>query len=346
MRVLFAGAGAALLAAAAPIAMAPVAHADTVNLRYNRWLPPTHHVDVRVLAPFFKAVEAATQGRVKIGFTASSLGGIARQYELAATGIADVTFLSESLTPGKFPLAEIVEMPFLGDNTEAVSVAYWRVYKKYFEAKNPYRETHLLTLGSLPSYHIYNARRSLVRLDDFKGLKIRAAGALANAKVRSLGAVVVPAQITQFAEMISKGIVDGTYFTDDGVRAFGFLKYLKFKTHFPKGLSGYSVAVVMNKRKWMSLSDADRKAIDGLAGERLSRQFGASFDKSVASAQDAMKKAGVTVTTADAALMAEVKKRMAPIEAGWIAKARKLGVDGKAALEMLRREAASYKPAK
>jgi len=233
---------------------------------------------------------------------------------------------------------------FLGDNTEAVSVAYWRVYGKYFEAKRPYRETHLLTLATLPSYHVYNARRPLAKLADFEGVKIRAAGALANAKIKALGAIVVPAQVTQFAEMISKGIVDGTYFTDDGVRAFGFLKYLKFKTHFPRGLSGYSVALVMNKRKWDSLSAADKAAISKLAGEPLSRKFGASFDASVTAAQDAMKQAGVEVTTADAALMAEVTRRFAPIEAAWIAKAKKLGVDGAAALKMLRDEAAAYKP--
>lgn len=333
-----------LLGAVAAVSIGLTAtNAHSLELRYNRWLPTTHHVDVRVLKPYFDKIAEVTEGRVTVEFTNSSLGGIERQYELAATGVADITFLSESLTPGQFPLAEIVEMPALGEDNEAVAVAYWRVYKKFFEEKSPYKETHLLGLATLPPYHIYNAKREVASIGDLEGLKLRASGIIANEKVAALGATVVPAQITQFLELVSKGVIDGAYFTDDGVYAFGFLKNLKYKTHFAGGLGGFSLAVVMNKAKWDQISPEDQAAIEAISGEELARAIGASYNLSVEDAQKAMEDAGIQVTVADEEFMQTVGESLADLEQGWIAKANENGVDGAAALEMLRDEAASYK---
>jgi len=295
-----------------------------------------------VLKPYFDKIAKVTEGRVIVEFTNSSLGGIARQYELAATGVADITFFSESLTPGQFPLAEVVEMPFLGDDVEAVSVAYWRTYEKFFKETTPYKATHLLAVASLPAYHIYNAKREVTSIEDFGGLKLRAAGVIANEKVGMLGGAVVPAQITQFVELISKGVVDGTYFTDDGIVAFGFLKSLKFKTDFDKGLGGFSIAVTMNKAKWDQISPEDQAAIDKISGEVLSRAIGVSYNQSVADSRKAMKKAGMVITKADETFMQAVKERMAPIEERWIERTPAKGVDGAAALKFLRNEAENY----
>lgn len=316
------------------------ASADTITLRYNRWLPSTHHADVRVLLPYFDEIEEVTEGRVVIEPTTSSLGSVERQYELAATGVADIALMSESLTPGQFPLAEIAEMPGLGTDTEAVSVAYWRVYEEFFAETEPYKATHLLTLCSLPPYQIYNAKREVAAIDDLDGLRLRAAGALSSRKVNALGATAVPAQMTQFIELISKGVVDGAYYTDDGVHAFGFIDFLDYKTAFPDGLGGYSLSLVINRAKWEQISPEDREAISAISGEVLARKLGASFQQSVETSQAAMADAGVTVTEADEAFVAAVKEAMAPIEADWIAKANEAGVDGAAALEMLRSEAA------
>src|SRR5687768_3015972 len=94
-------------------ALCDVAGAQEVQLRYNRWLPATHDIDTKVFRPWFEEVAKATAGRVKIEFTTSSLGPLPRQYELATSGVADVVFGSETFTTGRFPLSEILELPFL-----------------------------------------------------------------------------------------------------------------------------------------------------------------------------------------------------------------------------------------
>jgi TRAP-type transport system periplasmic protein len=320
------------------------AGAQEIQLRYNRWLPATHDIDNKVFKPWFDEVARVTAGRVKIEFTTSSLGPLPRQYELATSGVADVTFGSESLTPGRFPLAEILEIPFLGDSGEAISVAYWRVYKAHFEKTQPYQGTKLLALSSLPPYHVYNSRKPVASVADFAGLKIRAAGTQLTDTVKALGGVAVPAQITELHDLLSKGVVDGALYTDDGIRSFNLAKFVTHKTAIPGGISNYSTFVVINARKWEAIAEADRKAIEAISGEAVARSLGRIVDASAKLGDEQMRVAGTKVVVADAAMVAALKEKLAFLEERWVKKAAEKGVDGAAALKRLREEAAAYKP--
>ncbi|MGE5147762.1 MAG: TRAP transporter substrate-binding protein [Candidatus Eiseniibacteriota bacterium] len=320
------------------------AGAQDVTLRYNRWLPATHDIDNKVFKPWFDEIARVTGGRVKVEFTTSSLGPLPRQYELAKSGVADITFGSESLTPGLFPLAEILELPFLGDSAESVSVAYWRVYKKYFEKTHPYQGTHLLALSSLAPYYVHTAKKPVAKIADFGGMKLRAAGTLLNDTVSALGAVAVSASVTELHELFSKGIVDGGLSNDDQIRSFALTKYIAYRTVIAGGISNYSTFVTINAGKWEAIAPADRAAIEKIAGESVARSLGRIIDASAKLGVEQMREAGTKTIVADKDFVAALKQKLGFLEQRWIKKAQDKGVDGKAALEMLRAEAASYKP--
>ena len=63
--------------------------AQAQTFRYSQWLPVGHFSQVGVMHPYFKDIEKATEGRVKIQPTAKGLGAPPRQYQLAIDGIAD-----------------------------------------------------------------------------------------------------------------------------------------------------------------------------------------------------------------------------------------------------------------
>ena len=325
------------------LSVAPAAVAQEVTLRYNRWLPATHDIDNKVFKPWFDEIARVTAGRVKVEFTTSSLGPLPRQYELAKSGVADLTFGSESLTPGLFPLAEILELPFLGTSAEAVSVAYWRVYKAYFEKTHPYGGTHLLALSSLAPYYVHTIKKPVAKIADFQGMKLRAAGTLLNDTLSALGAVAVPASVTELHDLFSKGIVDGGLGNDDQIRSFNLSKFIAYRTVIPGGISNYSTFVVVNEGKWQSISAADRAAIEGIAGESVARSLGRIVDASAALGLKLMEDAGAKTIVADDAFIAGLKSKLGFLEERWIKKAGEKGVDGRKAIEMLRHEAAAYK---
>ena len=320
------------------------AAAQEVQLRYNRWLPATHDIDNKVFKPWFEEIAKATSGRVKIEFTTSSLGPLPRQYELATSGVADIVFGSESLTPGRFPLAEVLELPFVGDSAEAVSVAYWRTYKAHFEKAKPYPGVHLLALSGLAPYYVHTVKKPVARFEDFAGLKLRAAGLLLNDTVKALGAVPVSAAVTELHDLFSKGVVDGGLSNDDQIRSFNLSKFIAARTVVPGGISNYSTFVAVNARKWESISAADRAAIERIAGENVAKSLGRIIDASAKLGVEQMTAAGAKTIRADAALTAALKAKLAFLEERWIAKAKEKGVDGAAALKLLRGEAAAYKP--
>src|SRR5687767_2922606 len=97
---------------AAALGQAP-AHGQDMVLRFNRWVPPTHHTMTRIMEPWARQVGEVTQGRVKIEFTPASLGAPPRQFDLAVEGIADVTFGNEDYTPARFVLTAVAQLPFL-----------------------------------------------------------------------------------------------------------------------------------------------------------------------------------------------------------------------------------------
>ena len=313
-------------------ALAGPAHAQELQLRYNRWLPATHDIDNKVFKPWFDEVAKVTQGRVKIDFTTSSLGPLPRQYELATSGVADVVFGSESLTPGRFPLAEILELPFLGDTAEAVSVAYWRVYKAHFAKANPYPNVQLLALSGLAPYYVHTVKKPVAKIEDFSGMKLRAAGLLLSDTVKALGAAPVSAAVTELHDLFSKGIVDGGLSNDDQIRSFSLSKFVAYRTVIPGGISNYSTFFAINAKKWEAIGEADRKAIEAISGEAIAKSLGKIID------------ASAKLVVADAAMTKALKEKLAFLEERWLAKAKEKGVDGAAALKMLRDQAAAYKP--
>ena len=327
------GLAAAALAAAA---FEPAAAAET-TLRYNRWLPANHHLEQNVFIPWMRKVEEVTQGRVKIEPTTSSLGPITEQYNMASTGVADIVFTAESWSPGLFPLAEILQLPFLGTDVEKLSVAYWKVYKAHFEAVSPYPRVEVLALTGFPIYHLFTKGREVREADDLKNLKIVTTGETRSKYAKNLGLTPIAAGLTQTVEMVSTGVADGTLITDDAVNSFGMTRAITHRTTFAKGLGSASGVLLVNARKWARISEKDRSAIGAISGEVLTRQMGASLKAADERARAAALKKGVKTIVAGPKLEAHFEKIAAPLEAEWIAIAKAKGVDGEAALAMLRR---------
>jgi len=313
------------------------AAAQSQSLRYNRWLPVGHHLEQNVLIPWMAKVAEVTQGRVRIEPTTSSLGPPLKQYDLAATGIADVIFTSESYTPALFPLAEIMGLPFVGTDVEKLAVAYWQVYEKHFAQVKPYPRVVPMGLTGFPIYQIYNLKREMATPDQARGLKIVTTGGQFRTELlKSLGFTVLSAGLPQVVEMLSTGVADGTYLTDDAVKSFGVIKVVKHRTEFPGGLGSLSGCVLMNEAKWNSLSGQDRAAIAAISGPLLSRQMGLSLKNADNQAKAEIEKAGVKTVVADARFLSLAKQAAAPLDEQWIKMAKEKGVDGSAALTMLR----------
>lgn len=327
----------------AALASVPALSADEVVLRFNRYVPTTHHFHARQMAVWAERVEKATNGHVKVEFTPASLGPLPRQYELAVSGVADITSGSQAYTPERFVLSRVAELPFISDSAEALSVAHWRVQEKYFAQADEYKGTKLLAVFNNGPYQIFTTKKPILQISDLKNLKIRAIAGVQGDITSALGVVPIGASVTDTYDMLSRGIIDGTFLASDSILSFKMDKFLGYQTKVPLGLTNAAFFLVMNETKWKSLSKADQDAIMSVSGENFARYAGSVWDDQDAIANKEFESGGMKITTMSPEAAAELRNKLSFIEEAWIKEARARGVDGRAALDMLRSEVANYK---
>ena len=92
-------------------------------------------------------------------------------------------------------------------------------------------------------------------------------------------------------ELLSTGVMDGTFFPDESIASFK-LSMIKHATTFPGGLYNTSFVFMMNAAKYNALSAQDKAVVDKLSGETAARMFGEGWDKVDAASRELQKPRG------------------------------------------------------
>jgi TRAP-type C4-dicarboxylate transport system substrate-binding protein len=318
--------------------VAATAQAQVV-LKYSSWLPPNHWLNTNGMLPWIAEVEKATQGRVKIEMLPKTVGTAPSQFDVVRDGLADVSLIVTGYTPGRFELAEMGELPFLGEDPTIMSPTFDRIYRKHFASAGEFKGVEVLSIFTIAPGHIFTAKRQIRTLDDMKGLKLRSASATGTRALTLLGAVPILKSSTEAFEMLSTGQIDGSLMLQETVKSTNSVGLLHYGLLVPGGLFNSSLAVIANSDKWKQIPAADQRLVMQVSAEHLAANIGKAYADADQAAVDAMKEAKYVIERANPTLDAAFRKSMAPIEDEWIAKAKKKGVaDPAAALKEFRSE--------
>jgi TRAP-type C4-dicarboxylate transport system substrate-binding protein len=329
-------AGAFALALLAPTAAA----AQTVTLNVSSWVPPSHLITADVLMPLCKDIEAATERRVRCNLLPKAVVAPPQTFDAVRDGLADLSFSAHGYTPGRFVATDVAEFPFLGNTSEVISVAYWRIHERMLAKFDEHKGLHLLGVFTHGPGQIFNTKRAVNSLKDLEGMKIRVGGGLVNDIASALGTVPMLKPAPESYELLSQGVADGVFFPKEAAMSFKLVPLLKHATYIPGGLYNVTFGMVMNPAKWNQISPADQAAINKLSGEALARRAGKAWDATDVRGEKALRDAGVPIVTASPQFVAEIKSRTAGLEKAWADKAKAKGLDGAAALAALRAEIA------
>lgn len=319
------------------------AHAQT-TLRYSNWLPAGQAMRVEVIEPWIAEVEKVTQGRVKVNTLPKVVGTVPAQFDVARDGQADLVVFIPGYTPNRFDISEVVELPFMGDNAEVYAPIVDRFYRRHLAQYNEFKGVYPLSFFTVSPGQLFNNKRPLRSLADFKGLKIRSPQPSATQALTLLGAVPVSKPVSEAYELLSSGVLDGTLMPPESVQAFKLIESLPYGTVVPGAIYNTILVMGINQDKWNSISPEDRTAIGKISGDVFANNIGRAYVKGDIANFEAMKKAGKSVETVSPALLAEMKVTLRPIEANWLEKARKKGVaQPEKLLEQLRADIAAAK---
>jgi TRAP-type transport system periplasmic protein len=311
-----------------------------IILNVNSWVPPSHLLTADITMPFCKDMEDVTQGRVKCNLLPKAVVAPPQTYDAVRDGLADIGFSANGYTPGRFVATDVAEFPFLGDTSESISIAYWRIHERMLAKLDEYKGLHLIGVFTHGPGQIFNTKRPVAALKDLEGMKIRVGGGLVNDVASALGSVPMLKPAPESYELLSQGVADGVFFPKEAAYSFKLVPVIKHATFIPGGLYNVTFGLVMNEGKWKQISDADKAAITKLSGEALARRAGKAWDAHDKIGEKAMRDAGIPIVNASPEFVTEIKARTAGLEKAWADKAKAKGLDGAAALAALRAEIA------
>ncbi len=282
--------------------------------------------------PWGKDVEKATKGRVKVSYTSATLAPPPKQWNMVSKGIADAAMLANIFERNRLKLVSIAQAPFSGEKATKRSVAMWRTHLKYLVKANEYKGMKVLGQWTISGADILHGKKQITSVADLKKSKIWAIAGIPNKMMTGLGAVVVSVPGIKMFNVISKGIVDGAVTSAYTMNAFKTMPYIKYITRIPGGFNANTFSFLFSKKKWDGMTQADRKAVMSVSGERIATNAGGKVDAFDTKARKMAKAKGIKLVTASPAFVADLKKRVSWVTEGWLKAAKSKGIDGKAAL--------------
>jgi TRAP-type transport system periplasmic protein len=303
-----------LVLAFAPVITADPAHsADVFELKVSHYLPPNHTFQ-KELVRWGEELEKTSGGRLRLRiYPASQLGPVNRQFDLVRNGVADIAVGLHGATPGRFPLSDLVSLPyvhpFAGSQSEITSRRLTELAPKYLAAEHPGMK--ILWMAVTNPLLVHTAKVPLKSADDLKGLRIRYAGEQFAAVISMLNAVPLAVPPGETQDALAKGIIDGCTFPYEAAQSFDLGTVAKYSQE--PGISTASFAVVMNQRKFDSLPADLREIIEKTTGVEQAGRFGAAFDAAEKAGRDYMISKGVQITTLAPEEFAKIKTRLEPV---------------------------------
>ena len=122
-----------ILSAIASLSLGGAASAAEVTLRVHHFLSAEAPMHTEVLVPWEKTVEEQSGGRIDVQlFPSMQLGGKPPQlFDQARDGIVDISWTLLGYTPGRFPIAEVFELPFMSGTAAQTTAALQEFQAKY-----------------------------------------------------------------------------------------------------------------------------------------------------------------------------------------------------------------------
>lgn len=307
------------------------------ELVLSSWLPPKHPIVTEVIQPWAEATAEATEGRVTIRILPKPLGPPPAHFDLAADGVADITYGLHSFTKDdRFLRSRIGQFSFLGDTAEKTSVAYWNVYGSDLKAQDEHKGTKLLGLFVHGPGMFHNNQRKIETPEDFAGLKVRTPGGYIAELAAELGITTQFMGPGQVFEKLSTGVIDGVTFPIEALTAFKLTEHVNFAMSIPGGIYNTSWFVTMNEDKWNALSAPDKAAIEAISGEALAKLAGQAWDDADERAAKTVAASSIEIHDASDAVVDRIAEIAMRAETEWASAVDDQGFDGAAALKKLR----------
>jgi TRAP-type C4-dicarboxylate transport system substrate-binding protein len=311
--------------AIAPLGISNAQTGPTIRLTYSNFFPAAH-IQSKLVDSWCKEVNAKTNGRVIVEhYPGQQLTKATECYEGVVQGKSDLGFSMCAYTAERFPVMGAVDLPLGYSSGKVATAVANEVYRK-FKPKE-LSDTKVMYLHAHGPGFINTRVKAVKRLEDMKGLRLRAHGASARV-VEALGGIAVSRPMPEAYDMIKKGVVFGAVHPFEAHDGWKMAEVDDYVTVC------YSIAytstffVVMNKDKWNSLPKDIQLIIEEINNEWVA-QHGEAWDTSDEVGMRVFLDQGNMIIGLDKQEAARWKRAIAPVIDDYVEYLNKKGFNGK-----------------
>ena len=322
------------------MAVGGAAQAQQITLKVHHFLPSTSSSQVKLIQPWCDKIQKESKDRLKCQIYPSlQLGGTPAQLmDQVRDGVADIVWAVPTYAAGRYTKSEVFELPFMTTSAKGSSQALYTYIQK--NALDEFKGVKILFNHVHDGTLLHFRNKEVTKLEDLKGLKIRAATRINSQMIAAMGATPVQMPLPAVPESLAKGVIDGASVPWEGAPSIKLQEIAKFALDTSAGMPRMAntiFAFAMTQSKYDSLPADLKKVIDDNSGLAASAWAGESaFDAIVQPHQKIARDAGQKISFIDAAEYQRWVKVTEQIDDEWVKSVTAKGLDGKKLLDEAR----------
>lgn len=235
-------------------------------LTMSAGLSQTHFWVGNYMDPFADAIEAETD----LAFTrfyAGELVAVGGELDALQSGVISVA--APLLAPyheGRFPLSDVTQLPTYGTDSRMVTRAFQRLLasevevragKTFYDYEITDKGLVAWGLGATGAYAISTTGAELNRVEDFRGMPVRAGSALHTIVLERLGVTPVTMPAASAYEALSRGTIDGIILSIGDWVSYSLEELLTY-TVTDVAIGHWQSYLAMTQRTWDGLTNEQR----------------------------------------------------------------------------------------
>jgi TRAP-type C4-dicarboxylate transport system substrate-binding protein len=311
--------------AASIVLLTTAAKAETITLKLSHFVPPVHAFHKWVVK-WTEKIEKESGGRLKFEIYPNGqlVGPPNRQFDAARNGITDIAWCLHGVTPGRYPMTELANLPFSwpssGVDLAEMGKRMTELAPKYLAAEH--KGLHILFMNMANPIVVWS-KEPIHTVADYKGKKIRYASITNKQLLEAMGAVPMLIPPPESQDALAKGIAEGATFPYEAGFAYKLNTVVPYAIEPP--LASATFAMVMNPAKYKSLPPDLRAILDKEAGVAGAMSFGKEWQDFEKFARGVFVKKGLKIITMPPEEVAKMKALSKPIIENALAAQEKAG---------------------
>ena len=212
---------------------------------------------MHVLHGYFKeAVEKHTDGRVKVTiYPMSQLFPIKEEVSALSLGSIDFATTPNVFLAGTFPGLRILEIPFVFEDDAHRRRWFLAAHDKLSDMYAKKGIKYLTDdISGLTWYGIWNSKRPITKMEDWKGLKMRA-GSAQKLALEAWGASGILIPSAELPTALQQGMIDGGIHTVSLVVKTPLYPYLKYGSSEGRYIFNGAAPLLMSMKTWNRLPE-------------------------------------------------------------------------------------------